>query len=298
MLNNALALSFGNPVGFAGLITAINPGNNIYTGAINLPEMHEHLYGQVRFSSGDRSARLVYLLPGADCQDKCVVSMLEYLCVKAGEWGALHVLAEIEETSPFFESFRYAGFTVFARQSVVCFENLHMVDISKLKPGLWKPATTMDEPAIRSLFQSLVPPLAQSAEPLPEFPPGGLVYRHRNELVAYVDGIYGTHGIYLIPYIHPEVGNCEELISDLLLRLPRFSRRVYLVIRSYQAWLEDVISDFQTSISPHQAVMVKHLVSNKRVFSPSLHQQMLENRNANPAIAPFSRYYSNENHSN
>ena len=31
---------------------------------------------------------------------------------------------------------------------------------------LWQPATSVDEMMIRNLYQSLVPPLVQSAEPL------------------------------------------------------------------------------------------------------------------------------------
>ena len=40
----------------------------------------------------------------------------------------------------------------------------------------------------------------------------------------------------------------------------RRGRKIYLNVRSYQAWLEPVLADLGAEASPRQAVMVKHLV--------------------------------------
>ena len=51
-----------------------------------------------------------------------------------------------------------------------------------------------------------------------------------------------------------------DKLSALLKCLPeRHGRKVYLCVRSYQAWLEPVLADLGALATERQAVMVKHL---------------------------------------
>ena len=54
-------------------------------------------------------------------------ALIENLTVQAGSWGALHVLAELDETSPAFVPLRKAGFSVYAWQ--------RMWDVTRLASG-------------------------------------------------------------------------------------------------------------------------------------------------------------------
>jgi hypothetical protein len=54
-------------------------------------------------------------------------------------------------------------------------------------------------------------------------------------------------------------------MTDLVLNLPhRFSRPLYICVRSYQSWLEPRIDDLGAEPGPRQAMMVKHLAVPKK----------------------------------
>ena len=54
--------------------------------------------------------------------------------------------------------------------------------------------------------------------------------------------------------------NVSQVLTSLLIhqRNP-LGRPIYMAIRSYQAWLENVLADLGGSAGPRQALMVKHL---------------------------------------
>jgi hypothetical protein len=94
----------------------------------------------------------------------------------------------------------------------------------------------------------------------------GLVYYVDDELMAYAEIRYGQQGIWVKPFIHPDIRDITELVRDLLINLPnRHSRPVYFCIRSYQSWLENALEDLQADPGPMQVVMVKHLAVAKKV---------------------------------
>jgi hypothetical protein len=207
-------------------------------------------------------------------------SLLEHLAAQAGAWGAFHLLAEIEESSCALEGMRRSGFSVYAWQRIWKYSpggepsggNGSSDHLSKNGLQAWRPAASVDENSIRSLYQALVPPLVQSAEPLTSGKLPGWVYRQEGEILAYVEGMYGPHGIYLQPLIHPAVENVSQVLASLLGRQPTLlGRPIYLAIRSYQAWLETVVRDLECQIGPRQALMVKHLVLHQRDALPARH---------------------------
>ena len=187
---------------------------------------------------------------------------LEWLARVAGERGALRVVAEVDERSAAFEGLRRTGFVVYAWQRVWSFSP------SGERPeasNLWRPMRSVDEGAVRSLCQLLLPPLALAAETFLLRPGQGLVHCRGDELLAYVSVLSGAQGVYLIPIIHPDVENVEELLRDLLWGQSRGRNRpIYLTMRSYQAWLEPVLAGFQGGVAPRQALMVKHLARLQR----------------------------------
>ncbi|HEX7975529.1 MAG TPA: hypothetical protein VF498_14060, partial [Anaerolineales bacterium] len=198
--------------------------------------------------------------------------------------GAYHLLAELEERHPAFEGLRRSGFSVYGWQRVWQFPS--PVEPRGNELAMWRPARSVDEVAVRSLYQSLVPPLVQAAEPLSEHVSKGLLYRQGDEPIAYVEGVYGPRGIYLYPIIHPGVENVSELLADLLHNLPlRLGRPVYLSVRSYQAWLETSLQQLDGQFAPRQALMVKHLVKAQRVEAFSSRLAALENPQAEPSAS-------------
>jgi hypothetical protein len=247
----------------------------------------------MQYAVGDRSAHLAFLMPEPGLTQPGLVNLLEHLASQAGSWGAFHLLAEVEENSCAMEGLRRSGFSVYAWQRIWKFTPVNerpangMAKEDSMKNGNfpWQPSTSIDEFAIRNLYQSLVPPLVQSAEPLISRRLVGWVYRQEGEILAYMEGIYGPHGIYLQPLIHPAVENVSHVLSCLLQRQPSLlGRPIYLAIRSYQAWLETVVRDLECQVGPRQALMVKHLVLQQRVALQAGRHRVLEKYKAEPTV--------------
>jgi hypothetical protein len=192
-----------------------------------------------------------------------LAALLETLAVRAGEWGAFHLVAEIDESSPALDQMRHSGFTVYAWQRIWQFRT--KIENHQPTTNGWQLSTSVDENAIRNLYQSLVPPLVQSAEPLTSRRLQGWIYRYAGEVLAYVETINGPLGIYMQPLIHPAVENVSQVITSLLHHQPsRANRPVYMAIRYYQAWLETVVGDLECQVGPRQGLLVKHLVAAQR----------------------------------
>jgi len=212
-----------------------------------------------------------------------VVALLEQLAYEAGSWGALNILAEMDEDSPLIEALRRAGFVVYGRQQVWRINRLpdHILP----KSASWQSALSVDENAIRNLYQSLTPPLVQSAEACPESQEQCLVYRPgQDDLLAYAQVWLGPHGIYSLPLFHPGVTSFIDLLAGLVNRLaPQPGHPLSLAIRSYQAVLENEMEMLQAEVGPRQVLMVKYLATQQRSPAYNLARPVLENRRTEPS---------------
>ena len=250
-LDTARRLTRGNPLGAAGFMSYLNPARHIYSAIAS--ENGTTLLGGVIHTNGDPFARLLYLAPNSLLTHPGLPALIEHLIAEAGNWGAFHVLAEVDENSEAFPALRTAGFSVYAWQRIW--------NLSEVAPGAvangWQKADSLNLPAIQTLHHQIVPPLLQPVEPAPR-QAAGLTCLEGTRCYASV--ISGAYGILLTPLIHPETKNVAEKLSGLLNHLPdRRNRPVYLCVRSYQAWLEPVLEDLGAKASQRQAVMVKHL---------------------------------------
>jgi hypothetical protein len=185
------------------------------------------------------------------------------MITEIGERGAFHLLAEADERALAFEALRRSSFAVYGRQRVW---QIAAGAAGKPETMAWRAGTERDLIPVRSLYNNLVPGLVQQLEPPPTSHPHGLVYSKGDELLAYVEVKYGSRGIWVQPFIHPDAEEVGLLLADLLLNLAnRRSRPIYLCVRSYQSWLEPVLNDLGAEAGPVQAVMVKHLAISKKL---------------------------------
>jgi hypothetical protein len=223
---------------------------------------NDPLLGQVSHNQGDQIARLLFLAPEASFDSDALLALLEYIVQKIGERGALHLMAEIDERTTAFENLRKAGFALYVHQRIWKFK-----DGSENPPSSsqWRDIAKGDVIAVRTLYNTLVPPLVQQVESLPTDQMNGFVYFQDGELLAYAEVKYGQRGIWLQPFIHPDTSDVDQRIKELLYNLPnRHSRPIYLCVRSYQSWLEHSLDDMPAEVGPNQAVMVKHLAVAKK----------------------------------
>lgn len=255
LLDTTRALTRGNPLGAAGFISYLNPARHIYTGVAH--ENGTTLLGSIIHTNGDSFAKLVYLAPTTQFTDAGLPTLIEHLCAEAVKWGAMHVLAELDETSGAFPSLRQAGFSVYAWQRI--WDVSHVIPGPPASASAWVRARSIHLPAVHSLYYQIVPTLLQPVEEAPKRLAG---FISTDDQKCYVSLVHGRAGILLTPLIHPETSDVAAKLASLLNHLPdRQNRPVYLCIRSYQAWLEPALEDMGGKpATQRQAVMVKHLV--------------------------------------
>jgi len=198
----------------------------------------------------ETSARLTFLAPMENING-LTLSLLDHLTTQAGEWGAFHLLAEVDENSPVFRSLRQAGFAMYAWQRVWKLPKLEKPD----ENSSWREAEETDWPAVQSLHGQIIPALIQPLDALPK-QASGLVCRPEGNLQAYVAVNSGPAGIWIQPLVPPDSGCGPERLAGLA---GWGSRPVYVCVRSYQAWLETVLEDLGAEAGPRQAVMVRRL---------------------------------------
>jgi hypothetical protein len=229
------------------------------------------LIGQVIHTAGAPSAHLSFLAPDIALESPALPALLDRVTKDIGERGAYHMLADVEEDTPAFDLLRNSGFAIFARQRIWKLNGKAPGKTSVKDPSNgsqrqdpvltpWKTGSSRDLISVRSLYCNLVPGLVQQIEPSPAGRPQGLVYREGNDVMAYVEMKSGPHGIWMQPFIHPDMDNLPGRLVYLLENLVfRHSRPVYLCVRSYQSWLESAVEDLGAEAGPCQVVMVKRL---------------------------------------
>ena len=250
-LDTARTLTRGNPLSAVGLFAYVNPVRHIYSAIVNSDG--GSVLGGIIHSRNDTFAKLLYIAPLSQLNHPDLPELIENLSAQAGNWGAFHVLAEVDEISDAFVALRKAGFSVYAWQ--------RMWDVSEITEAGsgpdWIRVKSVHLPSVQSLYHQIVPPLLHPFEPQPKSPTGWMC----NEGVkCYVSMVHGVYGIVLTPLIHPEATDVSKKLASLINNLPdRRNRPVYLCVRSYQAWLEPVLADLGAQGADRQAVMVKHL---------------------------------------
>ncbi len=251
-LDSARLLTRGNPLGTAAMLAYLNPRHNIYTGVVS--QDGSSLMGQVALNDGEASAHLTFLTPDEKVPD-LAPELLDHLIEQAGEWGAFHLVAEIDEDSPVFRTLRRTGFAMYAWQRAW--------KLPSLEPdgdqGTWRPVTDLDWPAVQSLHDQIVPGLLHPVDILPK-QASGLVCRPEGNLQAYIAVKRGPIGVWIQPLIPPDSSCVGEQMTGLAMDAPGWhTRNIYVCVRSYQAWLESVLEDLGAEPGPRQAVMVRRL---------------------------------------
>lgn len=224
--------------------------------------------GQITKSPKLTTAQINFLLAPADSQQSDLIPLLEELIKEAGTWGAKQATAEMLPEAEYFSAFRQAGFSVFAKQRVYEFDSPKAVQGS-LTPR-WRIWTSDDIPAMRGLYQTLVPPLIQPVEPITRLEMLGLVhYDAAGTLQAFADLVYGPVGIWVNPFVHPQTSvDITALLLQLVADLPDLAGRpVYLISRSYQPWIESALETSLAGRGPEQALLVRHIAIRQRVFA-------------------------------
>jgi hypothetical protein len=254
---HAQLLTGGNPIGFSALAARLNDSFPANAEVVCTTDGSE-LMAQVQHSPGERSARLVFIAPDPKSDNPALLPLLEYLCVCAGEMGAVNLLAEVREADQTIETFRRGGFSIYGWETIWRLPSQPSETETEEITG-WRLATSKDESSVRSLYHTLVPPLVQTAEPYRANVPGRMVYLQNGEMLAFVESLIGSKGIYITPVIHPSLKDPGGMLAELHELFSSTGKPVYLQMRSYQAWLTSFLEQMEASVTVHFALMSHRL---------------------------------------
>jgi hypothetical protein len=236
------------------MLSYLNPRRQVYTAIAS--EEDGSLMGQVILRAEETSARLTFLAPTENI-NRLTPVLLDHLTIQAGEWGAFHLLAEVDENSPFFRTLRQAGFAMYAWQRIWKLPKAEEPD----GLGTWREVQENDWPAIQALHGQIIPALIQPVDSLPK-QAAGMVCRPEGILQAYAAIDRGPAGVWVQPLVPPDSGCGPDRLAGLA---GLGNRPVYVCVRSYQAWLETMLDDMGATAGPRQAVMVRRLAKLQKV---------------------------------
>lgn len=274
------------------MASRFKPSAESFTAVAESSEASTCLISQVLHKSGERSARLNFLVMENSNDQDDVLELLDYLNGKAGEMGALNVLAEVSESSPVFESLRKTGYSPYGWEAA--WKLPKKVSLNTDADHEWSIAAATDDPQMRGLYQSLVPPIVQAAEAYGNGGTRRLVYRENDEIVAFVESSTGPNGLYLRPLIHPAVLDITALLNALISQFTDIGQPVYLQVRSYQAWLLNTLEIIGGESSNHFTLLVKHLAVLQRNGVIITNGNLVKNRQAEPTAPMVSHLSVND----
>lgn len=218
-------------------------------------DTHEAM-GQFRYKSDDVNAHVLYMGPDYDEVDESAwYTLLDAMAREAGKLGAHSLIAEVDGRSPLFETMRRARFACYMRQTIWRHEAVQAQALLPLTEE-----TSSDQIGIMSLICHTIPTL-QQAVALPNMEGQGYVYRVQQQVQAYVAVCEGRGGVYMVPFIHPDVlPQARAIIESTAARVSATSRvPLYVAVRSYQSWLDDVLYHMNFIPLVEQAVMVRQI---------------------------------------
>lgn len=270
--------------------------------------------GQVRMKYADHLAQIVYIAPNLQPEhsDTAWLALLDAMAVEVGRRGAIMLTAEIDEISPLFPTMRQAGFAVYARQEIFrrAAQSPKQTGRPLILGGVIADETDDDAMDIQLLYSNIVPRLVQPIA-VPSSESTGMVYRRGGRVQAYVAISQGKQGIYLMPFMHPDVIGREAIgiIEAVLSRVERADRwPVYVCVRRYQDWLGDMLKENGFESWTQQAVMVRHIAAGIRqpafslpaaaqaVMTPSVSSPFQHSSTLDPETGDQSPPYGATNH--
>lgn len=236
----------------------------------------EHVVGQIRLKPSEHLAQIVYIAPPLehDTRDTAWLRILDAMAVEAGKRGAHILTAEVDESSQLFQTMRTAGFAVYARQEI--WRRLPGEEPLVEQPVTLSDETDGDAMDIQLLYCNIVPRLVQQIA-VPARDSAGLVYRQQDRIQGYIAMSEGRHGIYIVPYLHPDILFTEvsAILAGAVARSSHANRLpVYVCMRRYQDWLGETLIELGFERWAEQAVMVKHITAGIRQasFAPLAHR--------------------------
>jgi hypothetical protein len=285
-LNSVLRLTYGSPSGFWWMASQFDPTQVIHTILYKRDDGQEYV-SQIRVLSQAKRSYLTLLGGSEEIPSKDLAFIIKDMALRSQQMDAFHLVAEVDHKHPLLEDLKTCGFCVSAWQDIWQFSHPPESNHELNQLGEWCPLAEIDWWQVCQLLQSVTPPISQMIDLPTRYLSRYWICHKDTRIIAFADIRYGPQGIWIQPTFDPEVSHCPDLLCDLIHSLPaRFTRPLYLSVRSYQSWLFRSIELLGADYVAHQAILVKHLGGYIKEFSTSeiLH---IEKRKAKPSNPVF-----------
>lgn len=223
---------------------------------------NQQIVGQFRYRPEDPNAHIVYIASSLseDVEDTIWLHILDAMTREAGKHGAHSLIAEVETNSPLFETLRTARFSTYARQ-IIWRHSAVKIDVADCTITLDEDIES-DHLGVIALITNTVPTILQQVA-APPSDMRGLAYRKNGRIEAYIGISEGANGVYLLPFIHPDVmSQTADIITAAVAQIERCAKvPVYVCVRSYQDWLNHRFQELGFEEWAEQAVMVKQIAA-------------------------------------
>ncbi len=223
---------------------------------------NQQVVGQFRYRPDDLNAHIVYIASSLseDVEDTIWLNILDAMTREAGKHGAHSLIAEVETNSHLFETLRTARFSTYARQTIWRHPAIKL-DLDDCEISLDEEIES-DHLGVMALINKTVPTILQQVA-APPSDMQGLVYRKEGRIEAYIGVSEGANGVYLLPFIHPDVmSQAADIMTSAIAQIDRSAKvPVYVCVRSYQDWLNHTFEKLGFEEWIEQAVMVKQIAA-------------------------------------
>ena len=190
--------------------------------------------------------------------------LLDHVAAQTGKLGVQHIVAEAPEESEAIEVLHQAGYAIYLRQTIYCWQRPR--DTVLVDP-LLRPCEPHDEWGVHQLYHNTVPRLAQLAEGLPRMYRTGAVrcyvLEDQQEIVAYLQVRRGPDGAWFNVLVHPRAEARAAAMVEYGLSLfgTNWNAPIYCCVRRYQEWLQRPLERWALSTFRSTVMLVKHLVN-------------------------------------
>jgi len=274
-------LTHGNPASLGAVASTLFDPSGRFTAIIEATSSTNHAVGQVVHFPNNRAADLTFLLMDDPAETEELSALIDFLSYHAGETGALNLRVQLEEKHPLFEVLRRCGFSVYGVQTIW---KLPSNKEGPALPSHWRQAAPTDEPHLRSLYQSLTPPVEQAAEPFQSNGEYRLVFARDAEISVWADYRDGPRGLYLAPVIPPSAQEPVEILKTLTDLVSLVSKPAFIQIRSHQSWLQTALEEIGFQPVGRYNLLVKHLAIGQKVLAPNGLRSRVERTQAKPTV--------------
>jgi hypothetical protein len=240
----------------------IYPQNTSFTGTFENKDSVINSIGQINLEG--ETARLIFVFPKENDLVMDVCGLVEGLGIRAGSMGAHFLLAAAEENDQLHYALRQCSYRPLFSQKYWLLNSSK--EIKTDQDVQWQPSSARDLLAIQSFLNAcLAPPIRMIWPIKPRNYPNALLFTG-GELCGLASLHRFADTLFIYPLLLPSLPNPEKALSSLI-KYAQSSHKVFLVIPSFQSWLEGLQSKLFAETILKQLILVKHFTLRQKAFS-------------------------------